>query len=233
MHSSGYVHQDVKPGNILMDRGGRVLLADFGIGHSMMSADLAVGSPGYQAPEVLDDSYGDESHAVLSPPKEDVWALGVTLYQLLFRKLPFAGENLYEIVRMIQEEPLAIPEGTDSAIADLLQGMLAVKQSERFTINDILEYSLIKNAPSRAIELPPVTPVLSREGEIRIVSAVVCGEDFSFAGLPQRHRASIHEALNGIDRKKRESGDNLVRKITVQPSDGTVRSGIIRSRWVE
>jgi serine/threonine protein kinase len=80
MHSAGYVHQDVKPGNIHVDHRGRVMLADFGIGHTLLSADLAVGTPGYQAPEVLDDSYGDESHVVLSPPKEDVWALGVTLY---------------------------------------------------------------------------------------------------------------------------------------------------------
>jgi serine/threonine protein kinase len=98
MHNAGYVHQDIKPGNILVDHRGRVMLEDFGIGHTLLSADLAVGTPGYQAPEVLDDSYGDESHAVLSPPKEDVWALGVTLYQLLFHKLPFTGENLYEIV---------------------------------------------------------------------------------------------------------------------------------------
>jgi hypothetical protein len=46
---------------------------------------------------------------------------------LLFHKLPFTGENLYEIVQTIQEKPLAIPEGTDSAIAGLLRGMLSIK----------------------------------------------------------------------------------------------------------
>jgi serine/threonine protein kinase len=213
MHSSGYVHQDVKPGNILMDRGGRVLLADFGIGHSLLSADLAVGTPGYQAPEVLDDSYGDECRAALSPPKEDVWALGVTLYQMLFLTLPFAGENLYEIVRAIQVEPLSIPDGTDPAIAELIRGMLAVKQCERLSIREVLEHPLVSGAPERAVELPGVPEVVRIEGEVRSVAAVVCGEDFSFSAISQRRRLSVHESLGRHVR--------------------TVRNGITRSQCVQ
>jgi serine/threonine protein kinase len=113
----------------LIDASGRALLADFGIGHTFASARMVVGSPAFQAPEALNDSYGDCDcpeccECSDGPQKEDVWALGVTLYQLLFNTLPYCGNNLYEIVSDIMTRPLAIPDGVNSEIVKLFSGML-------------------------------------------------------------------------------------------------------------
>jgi hypothetical protein len=56
---------------------------------------MIAASPDYQAAEALDDSYGDESENEpdpgVGPQKDDVSALDITLYQILFLKLPFVG----------------------------------------------------------------------------------------------------------------------------------------------
>jgi serine/threonine protein kinase len=188
LHSAGYVHQDVKPCNILIDRHGRVMLADFGIGHSFASAGMVVGSPAYQAPEALDDEPGLRGE----PEKEDVWALGVTLYQLLFGELPFHGSTLFEIVNDIRERPLTLPAGTDPGVVELLRGMLRVDPVSRIGIDELLGHPLIKEADDLAADLPEVPPVEMRDGEILEMRGEVCGDACSFAdvGLAVRRRSS-------------------------------------------
>jgi serine/threonine-protein kinase 11 len=93
LHNNGYFHQDIKPWNILIDAEGRAIVGNFGIGHSFDSASMVVGSPAYQAPEALDDSYCSDDVELL-PEKGDMRALGMTFYQLLSQRLPFRGENL-------------------------------------------------------------------------------------------------------------------------------------------
>jgi serine/threonine-protein kinase 11 len=68
IHSAGFVHQDIKPSNIVLTSEGRAVLSDFGIGHSFTSAAMVVGSPAYQAPEALDDA---EDGFEAEPEKED------------------------------------------------------------------------------------------------------------------------------------------------------------------
>lgn len=176
LHDSGFVHQDIKPGNILIDENGRAILADFGIGHSFQSAAMVVGSPAFQAPECLDDSSSDDEAEVdednkqesiqnknihnkvdefadLDPKKEDVWSLGVTLYQLLFNKLPFEGDNLFEIVQYIKSSNLHFPPGTDNDIIFLIKGMLTVDPSKRFSVDDVMNCPLISQADDLASEI--------------------------------------------------------------------------------
>jgi serine/threonine-protein kinase 11 len=186
LHGQGYVHHDVKPHNILIDVNGRAMLADFGIGHSFASTCMVVGSPAYQAPEVLDDAYGREEDSDVfldEPQKEDVWALGVTFYQLLFKNLPFVGSTLFEIVKEIRDRPLEIPEGTDEAIIELLRGMLAVDPIARLSIEDLIRNPLIRDAADRATELPDVPPLRFREGPVVELHAEVCGVGYSFADV--------------------------------------------------
>lgn len=188
LHDHGFVHQDIKPWNILLGNDGRAILADFGIGHSFQSAAMVVGSPAFQAPEALDESYYSEDGEEFcpssdeAPQKEDIWALGVTLYQLLFLRLPFLGNNLYEIVSFIKHTSLQIPPDTDEAIASLLRQMLSVDPNERISVRALLENPLVANAPDlAAIPDVPVCPAPIDGSRVVGFTAKVCPPGYSFA----------------------------------------------------
>lgn len=182
IHEQGYVHQDIKPCNIMIDQNGRAILGDFGVGHSFGSSAMVVGTPAYQAPEALDDSEEDLEPLEDGPQREDVWAIGVTLYELLFLKLPFTGENLYEIVCAIKEQPLEIPEGTDPRLEDLLRRLLCIDPRKRMTAEELRQHELIANAPDLAEGIPdPERPTPIRGKEVMPVVAKICPKGHLFA----------------------------------------------------
>ncbi len=91
-HSQGIVHRDIKPANILLNRDGRVKIADFGLAKKLEAAggdsapaltmtNVAVGTPDFVAPEALDSDQKPDHRA-------DLYAVGVMLYQMLTGKLP-------------------------------------------------------------------------------------------------------------------------------------------------
>ena len=208
LHDNGFVHQDIKPGNILVDENGRAILADFGIGHSFQSATMVVGSPAFQAPECLDDSASDEEEngdingrgdeedkSEVDPQKEDVWSLGVTLYQLLFMRLPFEGDNLFEIVQYIKSNDLSFPPDTEIPVMELIRGMLSVDQSNRLDVVDILNNPLIAQASDLAPDIPDPPKIKMKEGEIQHIDAYVCPKGYSFASVAM----SIQRRLSFIN----------------------------------
>jgi len=88
-HNSGMVHCDIKPGNILIDQSGRVLLTDFGIARMTDAATatmVGMGTPAYMAPELIQ---GKEP-----TPETDIYALGIVLFEMLTGgERPFTGET--------------------------------------------------------------------------------------------------------------------------------------------
>ncbi|MGA4843493.1 protein kinase domain-containing protein [Streptomyces sp. G45] len=110
-HRAGVLHRDVKPGNILLGTGGRVVLTDFGIAtmddpgdgsatHLTRSGEL-VGSLDYLAPE---RAQGQEPG-----PASDVWALGATLYAAVEGASPFRRTSTWSTLTAIVVEPLPEP----------------------------------------------------------------------------------------------------------------------------
>ena len=102
IHHHNYVHRDVKPGNILIDEDGRAKLGDLGVAKrrdremDLTSLDTGVGTPFYMPYEqMMNSSVVDE--------RTDLFALGVTLYQLLTGRLPFPGRNFEEVFRRKEE----------------------------------------------------------------------------------------------------------------------------------
>jgi hypothetical protein len=111
-HRAGVLHRDVKPGNILLDRSGRVVLTDFGIAtmedpgdgsatHLTRSGEL-VGSLDYLAPE---RAQGHEPG-----PASDIWALGATLYAAVEGASPFRRTSTWSTLTAIVVEPLPEPQ---------------------------------------------------------------------------------------------------------------------------
>ncbi|MBL4849239.1 MAG: serine/threonine protein kinase [Planctomycetes bacterium] len=96
-HAQGLVHRDLKPENLLVDPGGRLRVADFGVatGENMERLTRTgawVGTPVYMAPEQLfceREKFG---------PHTDVWALGAMLFEALSDELPFDADNPMELL---------------------------------------------------------------------------------------------------------------------------------------
>ncbi|RNF14183.1 protein kinase [Trypanosoma conorhini] len=106
LHSKGIFHRDIKPENILIDDNERIYLADFGVSAICTPDGVrgVEGTPAFMAPEVC-----------LGKPEVvgelvDVWALGVTLYQLMYGFLPFRAHTYQEMTRRIVGSPLVFPD---------------------------------------------------------------------------------------------------------------------------
>jgi serine/threonine protein kinase len=89
-HGQGFIHCDIKPANIMLDKNGAVLVADFGIARMTESATtttlIGAGTPAYMAPEQV---LGE-----MPSPQTDIYALGILLYEMLTGgERPFTGEQ--------------------------------------------------------------------------------------------------------------------------------------------
>ncbi|MEV6311567.1 acyl carrier protein [Streptomyces sp. NPDC051840] len=99
-HARGITHRDVKPGNVMVSDDGRVLLVDFGIAkhHTdtrITQTGMAVGTVEYMAPERFDGEDG---------PPGDLWALGVTLHEMVEGVSPFRRKTMMAVLRAIAVE---------------------------------------------------------------------------------------------------------------------------------
>jgi hypothetical protein len=102
LHSRGIIHRDIKPSNALVDPDGRVCVTDFGLALRRSHATAAevefAGTPAYMAPEMFEGRVS---------PRSDVYAMGVTAFQLLTGTTPFSG-SFHELRDKHAHEPLPV-----------------------------------------------------------------------------------------------------------------------------
>jgi serine/threonine-protein kinase len=138
-HGQGIVHRDVKPENIVISpvegHGEQVRILDFGLAklrdENSVTSGLAVGTPGYMAPEQTIGEKVDE--------RADLYATGIILFELMAGRKPFQAESPFDVMRMHRESPIpplsaAAPGVTiSSELEDVVRRALAKSRAERFS----------------------------------------------------------------------------------------------------
>ncbi len=106
-HQRDILHRDIKPTNILLEEGQRVLLADFGLAKMMAGstqltgAGVGIGTPAYMSPE--------QGQGLDVDARTDIYALGVILYEMVTGQIPYRAETPMAIVVKHIMEPLPLP----------------------------------------------------------------------------------------------------------------------------
>jgi serine/threonine protein kinase len=134
-HKNGVIHRDLKPGNILIDQYRNAFVSDFGLARredteiTMTVDGMVLGTPAYMSPEQAAGIHNKVNAT------SDIYSLGVVLYKMLARELPFSGTKRMLLHQVIHDEPKSPRKLNDSIPRDLETITLKAinkSQSERF-----------------------------------------------------------------------------------------------------
>ncbi|HEY1240213.1 MAG TPA: serine/threonine-protein kinase [Bryobacteraceae bacterium] len=157
IHAANIVHQDLKPGNLLIRRDGTILITDFGLARSALPDDARISRPGdivgtraYMAPEQLAGLPADA--------RSDLYSLGMVLLEML------TGTTALEALAPLRLQWLASDEGRRrawvellylSALDSVIRGCLQPDRSARYSsVDEILEILELADTESKALAAP-------------------------------------------------------------------------------
>jgi serine/threonine protein kinase len=138
-HKRGIVHRDVKPANIVVSSDGVVKVVDFGIARlvdgGLTQTNMLIGTIAYMSPQQIQGDRADE--------RSDIWAMGVTCWELVAGERPFNGDNHAALMmKIISGEPPPLSEKDPASPADLdavVARMINKDIAERFqTMEEVL-----------------------------------------------------------------------------------------------
>jgi serine/threonine protein kinase len=215
-HKRRLYHRDIKPANIMLQIDGGeeiVKVVDFGIARlvdsSQTQTKLLIGAPAYMAPELV-------TAMSKANEKTDIWAVGVTLYELIAYQRPFEGNSIEELTRNIV---YAQPKPLTQIVPDCPKDLCAV-----------VEKALQKdpNARYQAVEelLLDLEPIAKR---LRV----------DFAGSLVRRAKELIEveefetAKSALDEAKRYHATNLEVRSLLQKVEDELRRGQLLPRLQE
>jgi hypothetical protein len=174
-HDAGIVHRDLKPTNVLIHSDGRAMLADFGLARGagqpthLTTIGLAIGTPGYMAPEQVMGHDVDK--------RADIYAMGVLTFEMLTGRLPYIGSNRMEVAYATVNTPIPsavkINPNLPDELDQLLQKVLAKDPAERpQTVRELL--ALMARLPQRraapvGAAIPSPAPSATPAGAVAVM----------------------------------------------------------------
>jgi serine/threonine protein kinase len=140
-HSSGMIHRDVKPSNVLVDESGNCLLTDFGLARmiestsNLTSSGTIMGTPAYMSPE--------QGAGVRIDKRSDIYSLGIILFELLTGRVPYTAETPVAVVFKHIQDPLPsvrkLNPNLSTEIEMVLYKALAKNPEDRYqTVEDFV-----------------------------------------------------------------------------------------------
>ncbi|GFQ90531.1 hypothetical protein TNCT_154441 [Trichonephila clavata] len=206
LHSMGYVHRDIKPDNILIDRTGHIKLADFGSSsklnnHKLVISSMPVGTPDYVAPEVLTAMNAGPASSKSYGVECDWWSLGIVAYEMVFGSTPFTSDTVlitYNNIMNFKKSLTFPPEASEVSdmLIDLIKKLLD-DPINRLGYEELVVHPLFTDVDWNNIRhtAPPFVPTVSGvddtsnfddfEPEIRIfMSELKNKKEFSGKSLP-------------------------------------------------
>ncbi len=240
-HSRGIIHRDIKPGNIIIDRGGRCFIMDFGLAKPVEGmldtatrTGLVVGTPSYMAPE---QALGLNQELT---PQSDVYGLGATLYGLVTGRAPYDGDNPVEtclkVVREAVMPPRQVIPGIPEDVERIVLRAMAKDRNRRYRTAQALadeidrylgrrpilgedelmfEQALAVLRDGRFEESIQIFKDLKRLGRARDGGTLRAAKDkllIEIGAAAGRHRGTLHLALAVIDYMETKSAADACAK---------------------
>ncbi len=157
-HARGIVHRDIKPGNILLAKDGRVLVTDFGIARALAEAQMTLpgmtmGSVQYMSPE--------QARGEPATERSDIYSLGVVLFEMLAGRRPFEGDSAAAIAVARLTPPVPMPSSYRAGIPPVLEAIcrkaMAIDPAERFQTATAMAAALDDEIADRPVPVAAAT----------------------------------------------------------------------------
>jgi serine/threonine-protein kinase len=190
-HVGGIVHRDVKPGNLIIQPDGTVMLVDFGVARSadftaVTAANTVPGTALYMAPE---QASGKPVTAAT-----DVYALGAVAYHCLAGQPPFTGDTALGVaMQQLHDEPPPLPDDVPAPARALVSRALAKNPVDRYPSGEALAVAALAATTQAGVE---AAPAVGRSAGV--ASPVGSAQPAGFAS-PVRPAGGVGAAPTAVD----------------------------------
>ena len=207
IHDAGTIHRDIKPGNILVGPNFRIALADMGLAYFVGQSGagraslLGIGTPAYAAPELVLDRE--------LPPhlanRSDIYALGVTAYQVLVGRVPFPSPSIATVLAQQIEDPPPRPSGLNPELpAAFDEPLLAAmdKDPQKRPASATELFASLRDARRAVVQPPGTLRILVADGDPTFSSFVSEVLQFGFPNAEVEIVGDGDGAMRAMERKR-------------------------------